>query len=243
MSDIRWLFNNGLMVRERSRETPTKMGRWRASDAGKCEIAQLLDAYGVKPDVVDRELLFKFQMCSNIEDFVVDTLVLSLEEDEKVSVLSGPSNSFSDNKLNVSGHADIIIRNMHTGEIIDLIEVKALNCFFFRKFEKEPIENAYFYGQLQMYASMAGLDEVTLVVVERNTPKIHYYTVPFDEQYYRWLVSVYDRLNAYYEAKIFPPVREVQGEMACKFCKYYNVCLGGEKKLSYEALVTHEEAE
>lgn len=233
MSVIRRMIVDGVNAREASREAPTKNGRWRASDTGKCEIQQILKAFDVEEsDPPDYELTLKFQVCSHLEHFVTDTIVRALEGRDDVLVLGSDDNALADNELNVSGHADIVIYDKKSAKPLELIEVKALSYFFWRKFEKEPIENAYFYGQMQMYMHMLGMNTSTLVVVERNTPLIHSIEVPFDDIHWWHIENMYKNLNRYYEAVELPLVGEVEGEMACQFCAYRTLCGEGENDLA-----------
>lgn len=219
------LFAKGIEAREATREAPTKHGRWRASDAGKCEIQQLCKAACVPQDPLDYDTKLLFQVCSSLEHFVVDTYVQATLGDDEVAVYGDDVNVFADNELNVSGHADIIFRDPD-GVITNLVEVKALNLFFFKHFVKEPIEDAYFYGQVQTYMHMAGLDHAEILIVERNTPEVHVFPVGFDTDYWLWLRGMYERLNAYYDIGMLPSVNEVEGEMKCKYCPYVSRCNG-----------------
>lgn len=233
MDTVGRIIMDGVKAREATRETPTKHGRWRASDAGKCEIQQILKAFEVEEsDPPDYELILKFQVCSHLEHFVTDTIMRSLEGREDVLVLGSDDNALADNELKVSGHADIVIYDKQSAKPLELIEVKALNYFFWRKFEKEPIEEAYFYGQLQMYMHMLKIDTSTLVVVERNTPMIHTIEVPYDDIYLWRLEDIYDKLNRYYEAVKLPALEDVEGERACQFCAYRTLCGEGDNDLA-----------
>jgi hypothetical protein len=240
------LFEQGIIRREETREAPAKNGRWRASDAGKCEIQQMLKLVGAEQDPLDYLTKLKFQICSTLEHFVRDTYTVALEG-QNVTVYGDDLNIFADNELNISGHADIVLRD-DDGSIQKLIEVKALHLFFFKKFAKEPIENAYFYGQVQTYMHMANLDEAEILIVERNTPEVHIYPVEFDTDHWLWLRAMYERLNAYYEVGMLPSPMEIEGEMACKFCPFGSRCKAGEgdmdgvRRLYEEALGAREES-
>ena len=241
MSVIERILIDGVNAREAHREAPPKSGRWRASDAGKCEIQQMLKAFGVEEsDPPDYNLTLKFQICSHLETYVTDTIMEATKERDDVIVLGSDSNVFADEDLNISGHADIAIYDAASGSVLELIEVKALNYFFWRKFEKEPIQNAYFYGQIQTYMHMAGIEEATLVVVERNTPLIHSIVIPYDEINWWRMESMYSRLNGYYENMAMPTVEEVEGEKACQFCFYQSMCQEGAANLEW---VLREEAD
>lgn len=234
MSVVERIIRDGIIAREDGREAPPKSGRWRASDAGKCEIQQLLKAFGAEEsDPPDYDLTLKFQICSHLEDFVTDTIMKSLEGRDDVIILGSDSNVFADEALDISGHADIAIYDAKSGAVMELIEVKALNYFFWRKFEKEPIQNAYFYGQIQTYMHMAGIEEATLVVVERNTPLIHSIVIPYDEINWWKMENMYSRLNDYYENRVIPQACEVEGEMSCQFCFYKTLCQEGSADLDW----------
>lgn len=241
------LFAEGIEAREAGREAPTKHGRWRASDAGKCEIQQLCKAAGVPQDPLDYDTKLLFQVCSMLEDFVVATYAEATKENDEVAIYGDDLNVFADNDLNISGHADIIFRNP-AGEITNLVEVKALNLFFFKHLVKESIESAYFYGQVQTYMHMADLDHAEILIVERNTPEVHVFPVEFDTDYWLWLRGMYERLNAYYDIGMLPSPSEVEGEMKCKFCPFESRCKGGEGDIERitglyaEALRTREES-
>lgn len=239
------VFEAGIYRREVSRAAPAKHGRWRASDAGKCEIQQMLKAAGVEQDPLDYETLLKFQICSAMEDFVVDTYVQSYEDDDHITVYGDDLNVFADNELNISGHADIVIRG-RDGDILNLIEVKSLNLFFMKHLKKEPMDQWYFYGQIQVYMHMAGLDRGEFLIVERNTPEVLHYPVEFDTDHWLWLRAMYERLNAYWSVGMLPSIAEVEGEMKCDYCPFASRCKGGEEfeavqRLLKEALGAGEE--
>lgn len=235
-------FRDGLRRRNAEHEGPPRLGLWRASDAGKCERAQIMKAWGVQPEEPDDTLAFKLQMGSAIEDFVTGVVVETLEEHPDLMVTTGDENVMVEPELSISGHADLMVRNRKTGDIVELVEIKALNYFFWRKFDSEPIENVYFYGQLQVYAHMTRLPSVSLVVIERNTPALYHYEVPFNPVYWEWLVDMYKRMDAYYSARVLPSVREIAGQMSCEYCWYRDICRDGQA-LAEEVLEHVEEAQ
>jgi len=228
-------FWQGLAIMEKARLAPARDYRWRASEIGKCEIAQLLGAHGIVPDEPSGEELLKFRFGSVGEKIVLDAISAGLGEGqvlhEQVEV------GLPD--LNLGGHVDGVVYDTDSGAAIEVIEVKTFNSWYWKHLSEEGIENAYFYGQLQAYAQMLA-QPVTLIVLERNTPMFHALPVPPNEDYWKDVAAAIKVLDAYYEEGIFPSLEALTGDVACSFCQYRNICQNGHADLSV-LLKEHQE--
>jgi len=217
-------FWNGIKQVNADREHPITELRWRASSAGKCDILQLLSAYGYEADPITPDDAFKFEMGNIGEDLFMSAIGHGLGDG---LVLQQQYNVVSPD-LKVGGHVDAVL--LDGDKIHSALEVKTLNSFFTARVEKS-VETAYFYGQLQTYMHLLDLETITLIIIERNTPKLITFEVPIDYAYLMDAICIWNDLNKWYEEGYIPFPNEVGGEVKCQYCKYKSICGGNNTKI------------
>jgi hypothetical protein len=223
------LIDQSIAKKNKDRDKKTQTS-WYISSIGACMRGNYLSRLGVEPDIpFTKRVLRIFDMGNKVEDWVVSLLK------EQEGYIIDTQVRVEDEKLNVSGYADVMITNKKTKEE-KIYEIKSKHSRSFHWMDKkgQGAQREHEY-QLWTYLYLLGIDEGSIVYISKDDSCILEYPVKRDDEEIK--KEVFDYLNLMNKAwkekdpRILP--LPDQNAWQGKYCSYHKKCLEIDKNIDF----------
>lgn len=171
---------------------------------------------GFKGDSIPSQTKRTWDIGKNLELLIINWLM-----DAKVTIkLDGKT--YSAHGMNYfQGHVDAIISVNNQDAIL---EIKTANDASFNAFKNKGLKNWYptYFAQVQSYMGLTGINNVYILVLNKNNSLISDELVTFDKEFYEALVN---KARTIHSAESEPP--RISGSplwYQCKMCKFHKIC-------------------
>lgn len=195
---------------------PREQKSWHPSALGSCLRGAYFQRLGVKADTEFDDRTLRVFHCGNLfESWLVELIKkteLTIEEQVRVE----------DEKLNVSGYADIVASNKEGKKVY---EVKSKHSRSFWYMVKKG-EGAMLQHQMQLwlYLHLLGIDEGNIIYLSKDDLSFAEFPVlRNDERLERLVLNELELLNKAWEAKdpSILPLIEDEKDWRHKYCRYH----------------------
>lgn len=187
----------------------TKIGRYHASDTGRCtRKVYYKHTLGKR---MEEDLYGIFKLGRTIEDIIEEALV---DHYGKRKVKNSKFVKLDLDGFVIVGETDPVVEGVNS-EVEKLYEVKSTNNIKYRK--ETPSEHHVM--QIHPYMKALGLNEATIIYVNKSDLKVVSHMVPFEEDAYKLGIDRISNLHTCLKNDRMPKAEPFQ-DWECKFCPY-----------------------